>query len=50
MTRTTEKAGDRRKVGAGVPPKGVFKRIADAERASGIPQHVRHTQPDNLKK
>jgi hypothetical protein len=48
--RSTEKAGDRCKIGAGVPPKGVFKRIADAERNSGIPQRIRHTNPENLKK
>jgi hypothetical protein len=42
--------GDRGKTGAGVKPVGVFRRIADAQRQSGVPQRIRHTQPDNLKK
>jgi hypothetical protein len=50
MKKNTEKqTGDRGKTGAGAPPKGVFKRIADAERQSGVTRIVRHTQPENLK-
>ncbi len=44
MKKGTEKqAGDRGKIGAGAPPKGVFKRIADAEKASGEKKIIRHT-------
>lgn len=43
-------AGDRGKIGAGVKPTGVFKRIADAERQSGMKRIVRHTAAENLKK
>lgn len=44
------KADRGKKIGAGVKPTGVFKRIADAERQSGMKKIIRHTQPDNLKK
>lgn len=47
--RSTGKAGDRGKIGAGVPPKGVFKRIADADRQSGVKNIVRHTSSENAK-
>ena len=46
---TTEKMGGGKR-GEGVPPKGVFKRIADADKKSGVRDIVRHTQPENLKK
>jgi hypothetical protein len=46
---TEKQTGDRGKTGAGVPPKGVFKRIADAQRQSGATRIIRHTQPENLK-
>jgi hypothetical protein len=35
--------GNRTKIGAGVPPKGVFKRIAAAQKASGEKRIIRHT-------
>jgi len=44
-----ETPGDRRKIGAGAKPTGVFKRIEDARRESGEKQIVRHTQAENLK-
>jgi hypothetical protein len=47
--RSTEKPAGNPKVGAGVKPTGVFKRIADADRKSGVADRVRHTQPDNCK-
>lgn len=44
MKKGTEKqTGDRGKTGAGVRPTGVFKRIADAQRESGVKKIVRHT-------
>lgn len=42
MKKTTEKQTGG-KIGAGVPPKGVFKRIAAAEKASGEKRIIRHT-------
>lgn len=39
-----EKAtGDRGKIGAGVKPTGIFKRISDAEKQSGMKKIIRHT-------
>ena len=35
--------GNRSKIGAGVPPKGVFRRIAAAQKASGEKRIIRHT-------
>ncbi len=46
MKKGTEKqTGDRGKTGAGVSPKpkGVFARIAQAEKASGEKKIIRHT-------
>jgi hypothetical protein len=37
------------KVGAGARPTGVFKRVADAERQSGVKRIVRHTSSENAK-
>lgn len=41
---------DRGKIGAGVKPTGVFRRIADAEKQSGMRRIIRHTNPETLKK
>jgi hypothetical protein len=38
------------KTGVGAKATGIFKRIADAERQSGMKRITRHTQPENLKK
>jgi hypothetical protein len=48
MRRDTSSTGenmkpDSRKIGAGVRPTGVFKRIADAEKQSGMKKIIRHT-------
>jgi hypothetical protein len=52
MRRDTSSSGektraDRGKIGAGVKPTGVFKRISDAERQSGMKRIIRHTVPDS---
>jgi len=43
---TTEKMGGGKR-GAGVTPKGVFKRIADSDRKTGVRDIRRDTQPGN---
>ena len=41
MKKGSEQKGG--KTGAGVPPKGVFQRIAQAEKQSGEKKIIRHT-------
>jgi hypothetical protein len=50
MKKGTEKqTGDRGKTGAGLRPTGVFKRIADADKKSGVADRVRHTSSENCR-
>jgi hypothetical protein len=46
---TGKQQGGPGKVGAGASPTGVFKRVADAERKSGVKRIVRHTSSENAK-